>query len=48
VASSPEIEGVSGKYFVNCKAVPSSPTSYDEALQERIWKLSLRQTGRSA
>jgi NAD(P)-dependent dehydrogenase (short-subunit alcohol dehydrogenase family) len=48
VASSPEIEGVNGKYFVNCKAVPSSPPSYDEALQERIWKLSLRQTGQSA
>ena len=48
VASSPEIDGVSGKYFVNRKAVPSSPASYDEALQERIWNLSLRQTGRSA
>ncbi len=45
VASSPEVEGVSGKYFVKCKAVPSSPVSYDEALQERLWALSLRQTG---
>lgn len=48
LASSPEVEGVSGKYFVKCKAVPSSPVSYDEALQERLWELSLRQTGRSA
>ncbi|HEV7508853.1 MAG TPA: SDR family oxidoreductase [Thermoanaerobaculia bacterium] len=46
VASSPEIAGVTGKYFVDCKAVPSSPVSYDEALQERLWELSLRQTGR--
>jgi NAD(P)-dependent dehydrogenase (short-subunit alcohol dehydrogenase family) len=45
LASSPAVEGVTGKYFVECKAVPSSPVSYDEALQERIWKLSLRQTG---
>lgn len=45
IASSPEIEGVTGKYFVDCKAVPSSPVSYDESLQERLWKLSLRQTG---
>ncbi|MFY9821319.1 MAG: SDR family oxidoreductase [Thermoanaerobaculia bacterium] len=48
LASSPEVEGVSGKYFVKCKAVPSSPVSYDEALQEGLWELSLRQMGRSA
>jgi NAD(P)-dependent dehydrogenase (short-subunit alcohol dehydrogenase family) len=48
LASSPEVEGLSGKYFINRKAVPSSPLSYDEALQERLWTLSLRQTGRSA
>jgi NAD(P)-dependent dehydrogenase (short-subunit alcohol dehydrogenase family) len=48
LASSPEVEGDSGKYFVKCKAVPSSPVSYDEALQERLWELSLKQTGRSA
>jgi len=48
LASSPEVEGVTGKYFVNRKAVPSSPVSYDEALQERLWELSLRQTGQEA
>jgi len=48
LASSPEVEGVTGKYFVKCKPKPSSPVSYDEALQERLWELSLKQTGRSA
>lgn len=48
LASSPEVEGVSGRYFIKSKAVPSSPVSYDEALQERLWELSLRQTGQSA
>jgi NAD(P)-dependent dehydrogenase (short-subunit alcohol dehydrogenase family) len=47
LASSPEVEGASGKYFVKCKAVPSSPASYDEVLQEGLWELSLRQTGQS-
>ncbi len=47
LASSPNVEGVNGKYFIKCKAVPSSPVSYDETLQERLWELSLRQTGRS-
>jgi NAD(P)-dependent dehydrogenase (short-subunit alcohol dehydrogenase family) len=46
LASSPEVEGVSGKYFIKCKVKPSSPVSYDEALQERLWELSLKQTGR--
>jgi NAD(P)-dependent dehydrogenase (short-subunit alcohol dehydrogenase family) len=46
LASSPDVEGVTGKYFIKCKAVPSSPVSYDEALQERLWNLSLEQTGR--
>jgi len=45
LASSPDVEGVSGGYFAKCKAVRSSPASYDEALQERLWALSLQQIG---
>jgi len=45
LASSPEVEGVTGGYFARCKAVRSSAASYDEALQERLWALSLRQVG---
>jgi len=41
LASSPEVEGVTGKYFV--KGIPqrSAPISYDEALQRRLWEESL-------
>ncbi len=45
LASSPQIEGVSGKYFVRCKAKRSSKISYDEAAQRRLWEISARLTG---
>ena len=44
LASSPELEGVSGKYFVDCKAVASRPQSYDRAAAERLWQVSLEMT----
>lgn len=40
LATSPEMEGVTGKYFVKCQAVPSSPASYDEATARRLWQVS--------
>ncbi len=45
LASSPAVEGVSGKYFVDCAAVSSSPSSYDEASQLRLWKVSAEMAG---
>jgi NAD(P)-dependent dehydrogenase (short-subunit alcohol dehydrogenase family) len=41
LASSPEVETVSGKYFADCKAVQSDPASYDRAAAEKLWQLSL-------
>jgi NAD(P)-dependent dehydrogenase (short-subunit alcohol dehydrogenase family) len=41
LAASPEVAGVTGKYFVRERAVPSSPASYDEAAGERLWQVSL-------
>ncbi len=41
LASSPEVEGVSGKYFADCKAVESDPASYDREVAEKLWQLSL-------
>jgi NAD(P)-dependent dehydrogenase (short-subunit alcohol dehydrogenase family) len=46
LASSPEVEGISGKYFVDCKAVASSPISHDQALAEKLWQVSLELTGK--
>lgn len=45
LASSPEVEGVSGKYFVECKEVPSSPQSYDKDAARRLWQMSAEMTG---
>jgi hypothetical protein len=48
LASSSEVEGVTGKYFEKCKPKRSSPESYDEALAARLWHLSERMTGLAA
>jgi NAD(P)-dependent dehydrogenase (short-subunit alcohol dehydrogenase family) len=45
VATSPELEGVTGRYFVHCKDVPSSVASYDRATAERLWRVSEELTG---
>lgn len=48
LASSPEVEGVSGRYFVKCRETRSSDVSGDRSLQDRLWDLSVRQTQRRA
>ncbi len=45
LASSPEVEGVSGKYFIKCRAVPSSPVSYDMSAARKLWDCSKELTG---
>jgi retinol dehydrogenase-12 len=40
LATSPEVEGVTGKYFVKRKAVTSAPISYDEKLARQLWEIS--------
>ena len=45
LASSPEVEGVTGKYFERKQARRSSRESYDEAAARRLWELSERLTG---
>ena len=39
LASSPEVEGVSSKYFIKCKEARSSKESYDESAQQRLWQM---------
>ena len=46
LAASPEVEGVTGKYFVNSKPEKSSPLSYDEELAKKLWQVSLELTGK--
>jgi NAD(P)-dependent dehydrogenase (short-subunit alcohol dehydrogenase family) len=45
LASSPEVEGVSGKYFIDNQPVSSSSRSYDEAAARRLWEISAELTG---
>ena len=45
LASSPAVEGVSGRYFVDCKEARSSRASYDTDLALRLWHASARLTG---
>ncbi|MEN4013154.1 MAG: SDR family oxidoreductase [Chloroflexota bacterium] len=45
LAASREVEGVSGKYFYEKKALPSSAASYDEAAARRLWEISLEACG---
>ena len=41
LALDPELEGVSGKYFVGRKSVPSSKDSYDERKAAELWESSV-------
>jgi retinol dehydrogenase-14 len=47
LASSPEVEGVSGKYFVNRRQARSNDESYDAAVATRLWKVSEELTAAS-
>jgi hypothetical protein len=40
LATSPDVEGVTGKFFVKQKAIASSQASRDEAAARRLWQLS--------
>ena len=44
LASSPDVEGVTGKYFVREREVESDPVSYDESAASRLWEISTNMT----
>ena len=41
LASSPAVEGVTGKYFIEQKAVRSSDLSYDPDIARKLWEVSM-------
>ncbi len=45
LATSPEVEGISGKYFVKGQAIRSSETSHDLGAATRLWQISAGLTG---
>lgn len=48
LASSPEVDGASGKYFVKCREAESSERSRDEADARRLWEISEQLAGLGA
>ncbi len=42
LASSPDVEGITGKYFVKSIPKRSTPISYDESLQQQLWEESAK------
>jgi retinol dehydrogenase 14 len=48
LASSPQVEGISGRYFVNRKPKTSSNASYDTTAAARLWQVSAELTGMAA
>jgi NAD(P)-dependent dehydrogenase (short-subunit alcohol dehydrogenase family) len=48
LASSPEVEGITGKYFVGRREERTSDESYDRAVAARLWKVSEELTAGSA
>ncbi len=48
LASSPDVVGITGKYWEKRKAINSSAVSYDEADQKRLWEISAQMVGLAA
>jgi len=40
LASSPEVEGVTGRYYVKREPAQSSPISYGESVAQKLWEVS--------
>jgi NAD(P)-dependent dehydrogenase (short-subunit alcohol dehydrogenase family) len=45
LASSPAVEGLTGKYFVDCREARPSAAARDRTTAERLWKVSVELTG---
>jgi NAD(P)-dependent dehydrogenase (short-subunit alcohol dehydrogenase family) len=45
LASSDDVQGVTGRYFVKCREAESSPASRDRQSMRRLWDVSAEMTG---
>lgn len=45
LAASPEVAGITGKYFFDGQEEPSAAASYDEQSARRLWEISARMVG---
>ena len=44
LASSAEVEGVTGRFYEKSREVRSSPSSYDRSVADRLWQVSAKMT----
>ena len=44
LASSPDLEGITGQYFIKGKAVQAAPQGLDDAAAARLWEISEKLT----
>ncbi len=47
LAASPEVQGVSGEYFIQRRPVPPAPAALDDELAQRLWEVSAQIVGLS-
>jgi NAD(P)-dependent dehydrogenase (short-subunit alcohol dehydrogenase family) len=45
IASSPEVEGITGLYYANCKPLAPSLAAQDDETARKLWEVSEQQTG---
>jgi hypothetical protein len=45
LATSPEVEGVGGKYWFHCESISASQAAYNLEDASRLWEVSLQLTG---
>jgi NAD(P)-dependent dehydrogenase (short-subunit alcohol dehydrogenase family) len=48
LATSPDVAGHTGRYFIKKRAVPSSKESYDKSIANRLWQISEDMVGLSS
>ena len=44
LATAPEVDGISGKYYSDKKEIKSQPASYDVEVQRKLWEISAQMT----
>ncbi len=45
LASSPDVEGISGRFFLRLRAIPTKPVASDVEIAARLWRISAERVG---
>jgi NAD(P)-dependent dehydrogenase (short-subunit alcohol dehydrogenase family) len=45
LAASPEVQGLSGGYYFDCRQISPAPAAQDDGVAERLWEVSARMVG---